>query len=329
MPPDPSSALDVRQLVQEAEERCRPYLFETPLEHSRYLSDKVQGEVWLKLDLVQKTTSFKLRGATNKIMALSEEELDRGVVTASTGNYAFAVAEAMGQRGRSAVTYVAEDIDPSRLELMRSHGLQVVIHGAEAGAAEAEARRVAREEGKVYVSPYNDPLVVGGQGTCGLEISRQLPDLDAAVLAVGGGGLIGGSGGWLKSFRPEVEVFGVSPSNSPVMYESLRARRIVDMQTRPTLADTCAGGIDHDAITLDLCQRFVDEIFLVSEAEIEDAIRTLFEQHRLVAEGSAAMGIAALLKHPDRFAGKRTVLVVCGRNIAIDTFRRIICGQAP
>jgi threonine dehydratase len=319
-----TQSLDIRQLVLDAEERCRPYLFETPLEYSHHLSELSGAKVWLKLDLVQKTTSFKLRGATNKVMALSEEEVERGVVTASTGNYAFAVAEAISHRGRTATTYVAEDITPSRLELMRSHGLDVVMHGAHAGESEAEARRVAEQEGKTYVSPYNDPLVVGGQGTCGLEISRQLPDLEVAVFAVGGGGLIGGSGGWLKTYNPDIEIYGVSPENSPVMYESLKADRIVDIETLPTLADTCAGGIDHDAITLELCQKYIDEMILLTEAEIEDAIRLLFEHHRLVAEGWAAMSIGAVLKHPDRFAGKKVVLEVCGRNIDLARFREII-----
>ena len=316
--------LDIRRLVLEAEERCRPFLFETPLEYSHHLSEVSGAKVWLKLDLVQKTTSFKLRGATNKIMALSDEELERGVVTASTGNYAFAVAEAISQRDQTATTYVAKNIDPSRLELMQTLGLEVVVYGDEAGASELEARRVAQAEGKVYVSPYNDPLVIGGQGTCGLEISRQLPELDAAVFAVGGGGLIGGAGGWLKSFNPEIEIYGVSPENSPVMYESLIANRIIDMETFPTLADTCAGGVDHDAITLELCQEVIDELFLLSEKEIENAIRMIFEHHRLVAEGSAAMSVAALLKHPNHFKGKNVVLVLCGRNIDLERFKSIV-----
>jgi len=314
----------VRQWVEEAEQRSRPYLWTTPLEYSPYLSEVCDGEVWLKLDLVQKTTSFKLRGATSKIMALSEEEMGRGVVTASTGNYAFAVAEACRQRGYTATTYVAENIGPSRLELMKKHGLEVVIHGPEAGAAEAEARRVAEREGKIYVSPYNDPAVVGGQGTCGFEIAQQLPDLDTVVVAVGGGGLIAGTGGWLKSCNPDVRVIGVSPENSPVMYESLKAGRVLDMEILPTLADTCAGGVDHDAITLGLCQQIIDDFLLLTEAEIENGIRTLFEQHRLVAEGSAAMSVAALLKEPERFRGRKTVLVVCGRNIDIERFKKII-----
>ena len=228
--------LDVPQLVREANERCQDHLLPTPLEHSMYLSDKIEGEVWLKLDSMQRTSSFKFRGAINKILSLTEAELDRGIVSASTGNYALAVAEAMRIRNRRATIYVAKDIEPSRLGLLRSHGLDLVIHGEVAWDAEKEARRVGDEEGKIYMSPYNDPIVVGGQGTCGYEISQQLPDLDAAFLACGGGGLLTGSAGWLKSHNSDVEAFGVSPANSPVMYESMRTNKMVEMDTQPTLA---------------------------------------------------------------------------------------------
>jgi len=315
---------DVPVLVNEAYERTKDYLVPTPLEYSRYLSELVGGEVWLKLDLMQRTASFKYRGAINKILSLSEEELDRGVVTASTGNYALAVAEAMRQRGRQATIYVAKDMDSSRLSLLRAHGLNLVITGEKAWDAEAEARRIGEEEGKIYVSPYNDPIVVGGQGTCGYEISQQLPDVDAGFFACGSGGLLTGSCGWLKHHNPNFEGYGVSPANSPVMYESLRQGRMISMDTEPTLADTCAGGVDLDSITLDLCQRYVDEILLVEEQEIEAAIRLLFEQHRLVAEGSGALGIAGLLQRKDEFRGKKTVAVVCGRNIDLEVFKRII-----
>ena len=316
--------LDVPQLVREANERCRDHLLPTPLEHSMYLSDKIEGEVWLKLDSMQRTSSFKFRGAINKILSLTEAELDRGIVSASTGNYALAVAEAMRIRNRCATIYVAKDIEPSRLGLLRSHGLDLVIHGEVAWDAEKEARRVGDEEGKIYVSPYNDPIVVGGQGTCGYEISQQLPDLDAAFLACGGGGLLTGSAGWLKSHNSDVEAFGVSPANSPVMYESMRTNKMVEMDTQPTLADTCAGGIDLDSITLDLCRRYVDEIVLLTEKEIEASIRLLFEQHRLVTEGSGALSIGGLLKRKERFKGKKVVAVVCGRNVNLEVFKKII-----
>jgi len=316
--------LDVAQLVREAHQRTRNYLSPTPLEFSRYLSNEIKGEVWLKLDLVQRTASFKYRGAINKVLSLTEEELAKGVVAASTGNYALAVAEAMRQRGHVATIYVARDMEESRLNLLRFHGLNVVIFGDGPWDAEKEARRVANEEGKIYVSPYNDPLVVGGQGTCGYEISQQLPDLDAAFFACGGGGLLTGSAGWLKSHNPKIEAYGVSPAQSPVMYEAMRTNKIVEMETFPTLADTCAGGVDLDSITLELCQRYVEEIVLLSEQEIEASIRLLFEEHRLVSEGSGALGVGGLLKRKERFKGKKVVAVVCGRNIDLEVFKRII-----
>ena len=182
--------LDVPQLVREAHERCKNELSPTPLEYSMHLSQQIEGDVWLKLDLMQRTASFKFRGAINKVLSLTEEDLDLGVISASTGNFALAVAEAVSIRGRRATIYVAEDMNSSRLELLRSQGLDLVIHGAGAWDAEKEARRVGEEEDKIYVSPYNDPVVVGGQGTCGYEISRQLPDVDAAFFACGAGGFL-------------------------------------------------------------------------------------------------------------------------------------------
>ncbi len=314
----------VRQWVLDAEERCREHINETPLEYSLYLSKLTDAEVYLKLDLVQKTSSFKFRGAVSKIMSLTEEEMDKGVVTASTGNYALAVSEAARLRGHQATIYVGEDLPASRLQIMKDHGFDVVIYGPGAWDAEKRARQVAEEEGKIYISPYNDPAVVGGQGTCGLEISRQLPDVEAAFFAVGGGGLCGGSGGWLKSFNPDIKIIGVSPENSPVMYESVKAGKIIEMETSPTLADTCAGGLDLDSVTLEIVQKYVDEITLLTEEEIANAIRILFEQHRLVAEGSAALSVGGFLKLKDSFKGKKVVLTICGRNIDLDMFKQII-----
>jgi len=188
----------VRQWVLDAEERSRKYINETPLEYSLYLSKLTSAEVYLKLDLVQKTSSFKFRGAVSKIMSLTEEELAKGVVAASTGNFALAIGEAAKIRGCELTIYVAENIAASRLQMMKDHGYNVELYGQDGWAPEKRAREVARQEGKIYISPYNDPVVVGGQGTCGLEISRQLPDVQAAFFAVGGGGLCSGSGGWLN-----------------------------------------------------------------------------------------------------------------------------------
>jgi len=316
--------IDVPQLVKEAIERTKNYLSPTPIEYSRYLSEKIDGEVWLKMDCMQRTASFKFRGACNKVMSLSEEELDRGIVAASTGNYALAVSEAARLRGRRATIYVGNDLDQSRLGILRDHGLDIIIADGDAWAAEREARRVGDEEGKIYVSPYNDPLVVGGQGTCGYEMLNQVPDMDAAFFACGAGGLLAGSSGWLKSQNPDIMCIGVSPANSPVMHDSVAAGKMLEMDTLPTLADTCAGGVDLDSITLELCQRHADEIMLLTEEEIEDAVRILFYEHRLVVEGSSALGVGGLLKRKEQLKGKKVVAAVCGRNIDLEVFKRII-----
>jgi len=315
---------EVRQWVLDAEERSRKYINETPLEYSLYLSNLTSAEVYLKLDLVQKTSSFKFRGAVSKIMSLTEEELDKGVVAASTGNFALAIGEAAKIRGCDLTIYVAENIAASRLQIIKDHGYHVELYGKDGWDPEKRAREVAEQEGKIYISPYNDPVVVGGQGTCGLEITRQLPDVQAAFFAVGGGGLCSGCGGWLKSFNPDIEIIGVSPENSPVMYESVKANKMLEMETFPTLADTCAGGVDLDSITLELLQKYTDELTLVTEDQITNAIRILFEHHRLVVEGSGALSVGGFLKMKDSFIGKKVVLTICGRNIDLDLFKQII-----
>lgn len=316
--------IDVRQEVLDADQRIRPHVLETPVEHSIYLSNLIAGTVYLKLDLQQTTGSFKFRGATSKINSLSEEELDRGVLSASTGNYALAIAEAMKNRGREATVYLASDVPRARMELIEACGLKIVIYGDKPWEAEKKARAVAAAEGKLYVSPYNDPIVVGGQGTCGLEIAHQVPSIDTLIAACGGGGLVTGSAGYLKSYNSAIQTIAVSPEKSPVMYESVEQGQMVEIDTLETLADTCAGGIDLDTITFGLCQKYVDEIVLVTEAEIAAAIKLLFEQHRLVAEGSAALSVAYLVKHPERFTGKTVVPVVCGKNIGTELFKSII-----
>ena len=316
--------IDVPKLVLEAEARTREFLIETPMEYSHSLSKVIEGEVYLKLDLFQKTDSFKFRGAVNKIMSLSDEELDRGVVSASTGNFALAIAEAMRLRGKRATIYVAKNLVPDRLDLLRSRGLDLVIFGEEAGEAEKEADRVAKEEGKLYISPYNDEEVIGGQGTCGFEISKQCPEADVVFVAVGGGGLISGCAGWLKSFNPNIEIIGVSPKNSPVMYQSIKEGKMVELTSYPTLADTCAGGVDADTITFDIIKDNVDDMMVLDEDEIAASIKYLFENHRVVSEGSGALGVGALIRNKGRFKGKKVVLVVCGRNIGLETFKKII-----
>ncbi len=260
--------IDIRQEVLDADARIRPYVAETPVERSIYLSNLIEGTVHLKLDLQQRTGSFKYRGATNKVMSLSEEELDRGIISASNGNHALAIGAAMKNIGREATIYIAENVPQGRIDLIRSFGLNLVIHGKEAGSAEIKAREVAEEEGKVYISPYNDIRVMCGQGTCGLEISRQVEDVDTVIISVGGGGLIGGSAGYLKSFNPNIEVVGVCPENSPNMPECIKAGEIIKMDPLPTLADTCAGNLEDNSITFEVCKKYVDRFDVLTEAAL-------------------------------------------------------------
>ena len=316
--------MNIIQAVIDAEERIRPFVKESAVIRSKYLSDFIDGVVYLKLELNQPTGSFKVRGATNKVMSLSEEELDRGVISASTGNHALAVGEAMKSTGREAIIYVANTIPKERLELLKSNGLKIEVFGNDPGEAEVKAREVAEEDGKIYISPYNDEVVMAGQGTCGLEISRQVPDADVVVIAVGGGGLIGGSAAYLKSFNPDIQITGVSPKNSPIMAESIKANKIIEMESLPTLADTCAGALDEDSITFDVCKKYVDEFDVLEEDEIADGIRLLNEHHNLVVEGSAALATAYLVKNKESFKAKTVVLVICGKNIGAELFKSVI-----
>ena len=316
--------IDVPQLVLDAIERTRKYIEPTPLEYSLYLSEQIEGEVWLKLDSMLPTSSFKYRGAVNKVMSLSDEELEAGTVAASSGNFALAVTAAMKLRGRNIPIFASEDMEPTRIQLLRECGVDVVIHNGDALDTERAAARFAEKEGKINLHPFNDPVVIGGQGTCGYEISQQLPDVDVALFACGGGGLLAGSAGWLKHHNDNMQIYGVQAENSPSMHDCFKVGKLFTMDTLPTLADTCAGSVDLDSITFGLCQRYVEDFLLISEAEIAEAMRTLFYEQRLVAEGSGALSVAAILKRKDLFKGKKVVVVICGKNVDIDQFKRII-----
>jgi threonine dehydratase len=312
--------------VQIAADRIRPHVVETPLIPSPALSLRTTASVYLKLENRQHTGSFKLRGATNKILSLSDEERAHGVVTASTGNHGLAVAHASAQLGVAATIYLPESASPQKVEKLRRFPVNLRFVAGDAVNAEITARRVGETEGKPYISPYNDPQVMAGQGTIGVELLRQCPALDAVFISVGGGGLIGGIAGYLKAIQPQIQIVGCLPVNSPVMAESVRQGQIVEMETLPTLSDGTAGGIEEGAITFALCQQFVDEWMLVGEREIADAVRLVHREHGEVIEGSAGVAIAALLLRPGRWQGKTVAVVLCGGNIDPATFDKIIAG---
>jgi threonine dehydratase len=283
--------------------------------------------VYLKLENTQVTGSFKVRGAMNRILTTPISQRALGVVTASTGNHGAAVAWALYRLRVPGVVYVPEGASPSKLMAIRALGTEVRVHGQDGLEAEREARRYADTKGLVYVSPYNDPQVVAGQGTVGAELGRQIERVDALFVAVGGGGLISGTAGYLRALGRELTVVGCSPENSRVMYESVRAGMILDLPSAPTLSDGTAGGVEPDAITFPLCQALVDDWVLVSEEEIADSIRLAIDQEHQLAEGSAAVAIAAARRHARKFPGGIIVIVLCGGNIGAGTLAKVLGTQ--
>ena len=230
--------------------------------------------------------------------------------------------ETLGLRGS---IYLPENASPQKVAMLRRYDVALVFHGTDGVEAERQARRVSEQEGRVYVSPYNDPHVIAGQGTIAVEVLKQLDGVDCVMASVGGGGLIAGIGGYLKTARPGIEVIGCLPTNSCVMYESIQAGEIVERPLLPTLSDGTAGGIETGAITFELFRQYVDDWVLVEEEAIGQAMQLIFEQHRLVVEGAAGVTVAAFLKIKKRLVGKTVALVLCGGNIDIDQFKAVVC----
>ena len=316
--------IDVAREVADAEARIRPHIRETPLEPSPYFGAAGSAEVVLKCENLQHTGSFKVRGALSKVLSLSEEERARGVVTASTGNHGAAVSFALGKVGGTGVVFVPETAAATKLAAIERLGGEIRRHGTDSGETELFARRYAEETGATYVPPYNDARVIGGQGTIGAELARQADRLDAVYVSVGGGGLIAGIGGYLKGLSPDTQVIGCSPAASQVMVQSVAAGKILDLPSEPTLSDGTAGGVEPDAITLPLVQRYVDRFVTVSEAEIRAALRQFMDAHHMMIEGAAAVAIAAYLKDAAAWRGKTVAIVLCGANISLEVLRDVL-----
>ncbi len=311
-----------------AERRIRAYVRETPLQPSPALSAATRARVFLKLENRQETGAFKLRGAANKLLTLPRDAAARGIVAASTGNHALAVSTIARKLGMPVEIFVSEHIHPHKRAKIEALQARVnAVHG-DALLAELEARRESERSGRPYVSPYNDPDVIAGQGTVAVEILRQLvaqsaQRLDAIFVAVGGGGLIGGIGAHLKQASPETEVVACWPENSPALHECLRAGAIIEVAEQPTYSTSTAGGVEPGAITLDLCRRTIDRMILVSETEILEAARRLYREDGELVEGAAAVAVAAFLKQADDYAGKTVALLICGGNAEPDFEARV------
>jgi threonine dehydratase len=315
--------MDIAREALLADQRIRPHVRETPLEFSPLLSSDTH-RVYLKLENFQQTGSFKLRGATSKLLSLSPEETANGVVAASSGNHGSALAWAAAQLGLAAVIYVPEDASPAKIEAIRGHGAEVRVEGEDCVISEALARRFAEESGGVYVSPYNDPLVVAGQATLGVELGRQLDAIASVFLALGGGGLSSGVASYLKSIHPKVEMVACSAQRTAVMHHSVAAGEILDLPSYPTLSDGTAGGVEAGSITFDLCQRLLDRYVLVEEDEIVSAMRLLIGQHHMLVEGAAGVAVAGFLKEKERLSPGNVVIVICGANIGLEKLGEVL-----
>ena len=307
--------IDIVEEALRADRRIRPSIPETGVERSDYLSRLGSAEVYLKTENLQLTGSFKVRGAMNVVLSLSESERSRGVVAASTGNHGIAVAHCIKTCGGRGIIYVTEGAAGAKVKAIEELGAEVTRYGDDAVVTEARARGVAVAEGLVYVSPYNDPLVIAGGGTIGVELDRQLDRIDAVFVPVGGGGLISGIAAYLRSKRPGVEIVGCSPENSQVMIQSVRAGRILDLPSRPTISDATAGGIEPGAITFDLCRDLVDTFVTVTEGQITSALLEFKLAHGGVIEGAAAVALASDIKERERLAGHNVVVVLSGGNL--------------
>jgi threonine dehydratase len=311
--------------IEEARKAIARIAVETPVLDAPMLSERTGAHVWLKLESLQVTGSFKVRGAANKILALSKAERERGVVACSSGNHGRAVAYVADLLDIPAVVCIPEWVDPTKLRAIRRHRAETVLHGRTYDEAEEESLRIMDERGLAYVSPFDDPHVIAGQGTIGLELLEQVRHLDTAVVPLSGGGLISGIALALKSNEPEMRVVGVSAANARVMYESVDAGKPISFPEDETIANALSGGIGQpNRHSFELVRDLVDEHLLVSEKEIREAMAFAATEHKLVVEGGGAVAMAALLAGKFEGIGENVAVLVSGGNVEAGALAQLI-----
>ena len=315
--------------IEQAQKTIAPYAVSTVLARSKFLSEQCHCNVFLKLENQQVTHSFKIRGVINKLLSLSPEEKARGVVTASAGNHGQAVAYGAKKLGFSAQIVVPTNTPKIKVDGIKQYDTDLLLFGGTYPEAERKAKEIATQTGRLYISPYNDELIVAGHGTIGLEILKELPNVEVVVVPVGGGGLIGGISVAVKSLRPNVQVIGVQSAAVPIMYESLKAGKIVapHRHERYTIAEGLSGGIEKGSITFALAQQYVDEVMIVREETIRQAVYLLWKNEKQTVEGSGVAGVAMLLENNDSFTGQTVAIVVSGGNIDDYLLKGIIASE--
>ena len=314
--------------VLAARHRLRGVALYTPLERSPVLADESGSvEVRLKLELLQPTGAFKIRGAFNKVALIAAETPDARLVTASTGNHGIAVASAAAHHGMRLTVLVPASASPAKLERLRaleSDRCVVEVFGREYDDVEFEARRRDDEGIATYVEPYGDPDVIAAQATVAVEVLEDWPECDAFVVPIGGGGLIAGIGLWAKAVRPGLRLVGVQPTASPPMYAYFETGSTKPVPIAPTLADGVSGNIERTSITWKMCRQLVDEVVVIDEERIADAMAWALQVHHLAVEGSAALAIAALRGRLGGLAGRHVTAVLTGRNVDVATLRAVL-----
>jgi len=315
------------QDIQIARKAISPYVKFTPLCRSLFLSNLCSSNVFLKLENLQTTSSFKVRGAFNKLLHLTQREESLGIITASAGNHGQAVAYAAQKLGLPAKIVVPENTPCVKVDGIRKWGADLVLYGDGYDEAEQKAKELAKKDKCAYISPYDDELIVAGHGTAGLEIIKALPKVDVVIVPVGGGGLISGISIAIKSLKPSVKIVGVQSEASPVMYESLKTGKIVDVPRAKTIAEGLSGGIEKGSITFEIAKKCIDTMILVKEATIRRAVYLLWAHEKQVVEGSGAAAIAPLIEDNGAFRDKTVVCVVTGGNIDDELFKDILSSE--
>ncbi|WP_298851982.1 pyridoxal-phosphate dependent enzyme [uncultured Ruegeria sp.] len=302
---------ETAQNAVKARDRIRDYIYETPLLPSQQLGEDLDCRLRFKAENFQHTGSFKMRGAASKMTSITG---DTGLITASSGNHGIACSRAAARVGKNLTVVLPETVAKPKLAKIQSFGVEVILHGQESGQAETYAQSLAASRGLSYVSPYNDPVVIAGQGTIGLELLEQTDQIDNVFISMGGGGLIGGVGAALKNANPGTRVFGVSAKNSAALAASMSAGEVVETDHYDTLADGVAGGVDADSVTLPLAMQVIDEVLICDEAEIVSALQAMALKENQLVEGAAALALAGLFQISERLHGQANVVLLCGAN---------------
>ncbi len=323
MPFDLGGVFDPRE-IWKSRQRIQQHIHRTPLVYSDSLSKLTGSEVYIKPECWQRCGCFKVRGAVSHVSSLSKEQLSKGLVTASSGNHALAVAFASTLFGKPPTRiYVPEDADPAKVKRIMEWEPELVYHGNSFFEAYKEARRYEKETGAVFVHSHGDPMVIAGQGTIGLEVMEDLPDVDSIIIPIGGGGLVSGISTAAKTINPDVRIIGVEPSAAPGAYTSLRdGVAHEEIEIEDSIADGLLGGFG--SLPFQICSKTVDETHLVEDSEIIEAMKAFQQEEQLMVEAASSVGLAALMSGKVEAKGEKVVLIVTSRNVGADKYNALV-----